>query len=204
VPVSDRILRAPADHVQLPLEGQVVGHRRVTADKYLPDEGFPGLGRFAQGAIVGRQIAPPQQRLAFLANDALKLRLAPLPLGAVRRQKHQPAAVLLGPRQPNPGLLARLLEKLVGHLNQNARPVARIVFATAGAAMPEVDQDRQRIADDRMGLPAFDVDHEADSTGIVLVLRVVKALFGRQPGEREAALRALTVSAFGHLQYSFN
>jgi hypothetical protein len=42
--------------------------------------------------------------------------------------------------------------------------------------MIQITKDRQALLDDLMGLEAFDVDHEADATGIMLVLRVVKTL----------------------------
>ena len=49
--------------------------------------------------------------------------------------------------------------------------------------MVEVEQDAQPILDDLVALAAFDVCHEADAAGIVLVDRVVHPLRGGQrPG----------------------
>ena len=58
--------------------------------------------------------------------------------------------------------------------------VAGVVLAAAGAAVVQVDQGRQAVADQPVRLPPLEVDHEADAAAIVLVLRVVEALRLRQ------------------------
>ena len=86
------------------------------------------------------------------------------------------------------------------HLHQDASAVARVGFAAAGAAVVEVDQDGEGVADDFVGFAAFDVDHKADPAGIVLELRVVKTLFWRPSAGRSAPVafrtHRLTVVSF--------
>ena len=68
----------------------------------------------------------------------------------------------------------------MGDLDQDARAVAGVVLAAAGAAVVEVDQGREAVADELVRLPPLEVDDEADAAGVVLVLRVVEALRVRQ------------------------
>jgi hypothetical protein len=58
--------------------------------------------------------------------------------------------------------------------------------------MTHIIEDREGLADDLMGLMAFDVDYEANSAGIVLATRIVKALFGRQSGGHQPVYVVLT------------
>ena len=77
------------------------------------------------------------------------------------------------------------------HLKQDSRTVTGILFATAGAPMIEILQDRQRLFDDFVGFLALDIDHESDATGIVLKPRIIKALFGREVGNSYSILRSV-------------
>jgi len=43
--------------------------------------------------------------------------------------------------------------------------------------MVEVHQDRERLLEDLVGPPAFHLAHKADTTRVVLELRIVEALF---------------------------
>ena len=67
----------------------------------------------------------------------------------------------------------------MGGLQQDARAIARIGLAAARAAVRQIDQDRERIADDLVGLLALDVHDKADAAGIVFKLRVVQPLLLR-------------------------
>ena len=73
-----------------------------------------------------------------------------------------------------------LAKETVRHLHQNAGAVAGVHLATAGAAMQQVDEQLQRLADDAVALLALDVDDKADAAGIVLVPRVVESLRGHR------------------------
>ena len=75
-----------------------------------------------------------------------------------------------------PEAVALLGEEAVRHLDQDAGAVAGVLLAAAGAAVLEVQEDLEPLLDDACDLRPFDVDHEADAAGVVLVLRVVKTL----------------------------
>ncbi len=53
-------------------------------------------------------------------------------------------------------------------------------FAADRAAMVQIHQNLERVADDLVGFLALHVHDEAESAGIVLELRVVKSLFRRR------------------------
>ena len=78
---------------------------------------------------------------------------------------------------------ARFLAKeRVRHLDQDAGAVAGVDLAAARTAMQQVDEHLERLPDDGVRAHAFDVDDEADATGVVLVARIVEALRGRAAG----------------------
>ena len=82
-------------------------------------------------------------------------------------------------------------------LEQDTRPVTGVVFAAARTAMVQVDQNLKRLAHNPMGFRAFDVDQEPDTTGIVLKLGIVQALFRRQPRGCRAS-KPLPIDAHRH------
>ena len=100
----------------------------------------------------------------------------------VARQEHRAHAVLAFGRQRHAEAARFLAEKLVGNLDQDAGAVAGVDLAPAGAAMQQVDENLQRLADDGVRAHAFDVDDEADAAGVVLEGRVIQALRGGAAG----------------------
>src|SRR4051812_32876727 len=68
----------------------------------------------------------------------------------------------------------------MGHLQNDAGTVAGIGFATAGAAMAEINENGEGLTHDLVRFFPFDVDHETDSARVVFELRVIQALLGRQ------------------------
>ena len=119
----------------------------------------------------------PSTLLPLLGHDPLDS-ARPAARRLVVRQEHQPGAVraLGGQRDPQPvGLLA---EETIRHLDQDAGAVAGVGFAAAGAAMLQVDEHLQRVADDGVRAAALGVHDEADAAGVVLMTRVVEAVSG--------------------------
>ena len=57
-------------------------------------------------------------------------------------------AIATRPGQPNSGALARLAQKAMGKLHQNAGPITRIRLTAPGAAMVQVAQDSKAVTDD--------------------------------------------------------
>ena len=95
------------------------------------------------------------------------------------RQEHHADAVLAGRRQGESELGAFAAEELVRDLDQDARAVAGLRIAAAGAAMRQVDEDLNAFGDDVVRRLAVDVDDKADSAGVVLVARIVQSLLDR-------------------------
>ena len=71
-------------------------------------------------------------------------------------------------------------EEFVRDLNQQSGAVAGFRVAAAGAAMCQVDENLNAFFNNVVRLVAFDISHETDTTGIMLVARMVKTLRGRQ------------------------
>src|SRR6185369_376537 len=67
-------------------------------------------------------------------------------------------------------------------LDQNAGPIPRIRLGTARATMRQIRQHRDGVPDDLVRLFALYIDDKPDAARIVVILRVVQALFFRQAG----------------------
>jgi hypothetical protein len=80
----------------------------------------------------------------------------------------------------------------VRDLHENPGPVARVGFAAAGAAVVQIEEHRQGVADDFVRFPALDVDDKPHPARFMLILRVVKTLFRRQSGGRSRHIRFQT------------
>ena len=147
---------------------------RPAADEHLLE---PRLGRdrrCAEQPIVGRDVPPAEQLLAFLADDPFE-QAADLLAGRVRmREEDEAGAVAAGGRQRDAERRGDLAQEAVRHLHEDAGAVAGRGFAAAGAAVQQVDQDAQPLLDNRVRAAALDVDDEADAAGIVLVDGIVQ------------------------------
>jgi hypothetical protein len=114
--------------------------------------------------------------LAFLGHDAREERLnRGASLGSVR-QEYKSGPVFPRRRQGNANPRRLLAQETVGHLDQKAGAIAGVGFAAGRAAVLKVDEDVERLANDAVRAPAFDVDDKTDAAGIMFEGRVVKAL----------------------------
>ena len=102
------------------------------------------------------------------------------PVLRIDRKKHHAHAVLAGRGQGETQARRFALEERVRNLDQDARAIAGLRIAPAGAAMGQIDQNLHAFENDVVRLPAFDVGDEADAASVVLVLRAVKSLSRRQ------------------------
>src|ERR1019366_8358933 len=118
-------------------------------------------------------------------------------LDPVARQEDEPAPVLAGLRQNDARLLADVLQELVGHLHQHARPVAGVRLGARGPAVVEVLQYLYRLLQDLVRLAPLHVHDEADSAPVVLEPRIGEALLGRRDGRPAPGARRVFRSA-GH------
>ena len=62
------------------------------------------------------------------------------------------------------------------HLHQHAGAVTGVGLATAGTAVIEVAQDFDGLLQDGIRLAPLDVDHEAETAGVLFELRIVETL----------------------------
>lgn len=112
--------------------------------------------------------------MTFLFDDALEYCFALPSRLAGNRQEDHARGVSSKFRE-----LERTLcqQKVVWSLNEDARAVAAICFATRRAAVLHVEQDFERVCDDLMRPPSLDVSDKTHATSIVLVVWVVETLF---------------------------
>src|SRR5258708_22124639 len=118
--------------------------------------------------------------LAFLGDYLAKNLFALLALARFGREKNDARAILSFRRNIYAAGGPNFLEKGMGRLHQDARAVAGVGFATAGAAVVQVQENGDGLSDDFVGFPALDVDNETHAAGLVFELRIVKPLFGGQ------------------------
>jgi hypothetical protein len=179
--LRDDAHRALADNVEFAFESHVVFQRAAPGDEDLADKRLGRFGGGAQRGIVGGDRAPADDFQAFLFDDFLKCPFASLAFGRVLRQENEAGAVLAGLGQLETAPFALLLKESMGHLDQDARAVAGVGFATARAAMVEVAEHLEGLLDDLMRFPAFDIHHETDAAGFVFEPGVIEALPGGHP-----------------------
>jgi hypothetical protein len=70
----------------------------------------------------------------------------------------------------------------VWRLDEDARAVAGVLFAAAGASVFEIGEDLNSISNDIVGLARFYIDDKTHAAGIVLVQGVIQTLLGRKHG----------------------
>ena len=120
----------------------------------------------------------PRTLLPFLDDDTLEERLDLGPKRGIARQEYESGAVMPLGRERDPDPRRFAAQEPIGHLNQDARAVARVRLAATGAAMEQVDEHLQRLPHDRVRALPLDVHDEAHTAGVVLVAGVVKTLRG--------------------------
>ena len=95
---------------------------------------------------------------------------------AVHRQEHHGHAIAAQLAQLHPQPVALQRKKRVRDLDQNSRAIARFRIAAGRAAMGEIDQDLQALANNVVTLLAADARDQTHATGIVLIPRVIEPL----------------------------
>ena len=148
---------------------------RAARDEDLPVHRLGRLHRFAERRIVGRHVAPAEDRHAIRRGDRRIGVHDFLPPCRVVRQEQHADAVVSGRWQREAEFLGFPGEKLVRGLNQNTGAVAGARVGADRAAMFEVEQDRQRVFDDPMRLAPLDIGNESDTAGIFFQRRIKQA-----------------------------
>ena len=120
------------------------------------------LDRITERRIVGRHIAPAEQRQTF-TRDHLCIDVAnDLPPVCVGRHEQITDRILAGLRQFESELGGFLGKELVRNLHEDAGAVSHARIRADSAAMLEVAEDAQTVFDDLMRFAAFDVRDESE------------------------------------------
>ena len=179
--VADRLLGHFADDVQLALKRRLILDGGGAADKNLGHVGLRRHGGFAECGIIRGHLAPAEHHLALVLDHAGERLFDRRTLRQILRQKDLADAIETDVRQGESEAHGLGHEEIMGHLDQNTGAIAGVGLAAARAAVVEVNQDLQGVRHHLVGLLALHVHHEPQPARIVLELRIVKALFRRQP-----------------------
>ena len=98
-------------------------------------------------------------------------------------QEGQADGVAPGVGQREAGRLGRAREEAVRDLHQDPGAVTRLHLGAGRAAVGQSLEDGEAVVDDVVIGPAVQIGHHADTTGVVLVCRVVEARGHRRPSE---------------------
>jgi hypothetical protein len=172
----DRRLDTLAQDVEAALERGAIGDPRAAAHEHLADVGLHGARGRSQVRAVRGDFAPAEEALSLLGHDALDDGPDLLALHRIAGKEHESGAILARRGKRDAEGRALTTEERVGHLDEDAGPVTGVDLASARAAVQEVDERLEALADDGVRLEALDVDHESDTAGIVLVAGVVETL----------------------------
>jgi hypothetical protein len=166
-------LRHAADHVQLALEGVLIGGQLVgRGDDEVLDVRRVQVGRDADVVLVDRDVAPAHDALALGRHRVLEELLE---LGAallVARQEAHADAVGAGRRQVG---VDDPPDELIRHLEQDSSAVTRIGICTRGTAVLEVLERDDGSLYGLVRRLAVELGDHRDATGVVLVGRIVEA-----------------------------
>ncbi len=143
--------------------------------------GGPGVPR------VDGHVAPAEHGDVLLGRDLVDHPQGDRPGLRVDRQEGDAGGVLPGLGQGEGNHRA---EERVGDLRQDAGAVTGVRFAPPSTPVVEVDERGQSLFDDVVTAAAVDVGHHGDTTGVMLVRGVVKALrLGKVPRTAMAGSR---------------
>ena len=157
-----------AEDEEFPLEGHGVVDMVGAGDEYLFHFRFYGQGGGADTFGVDRDLSPGEDLQTEFFSRPMEDVAAFLPESDLTGEEDRSHPVLSEGRQVDTEFQAFLEEEFVGRLYEDARSVARVVFATAGASVLHVFEDGECIRDDLMVLVSFQVGHKADTTGVML------------------------------------
>ena len=191
--IRQRILGLLADGEQFALECVLVLGVRPHRHDGLADERHLVEHGLAQSRRIGGDIAPAEQGLAFDLDEMLELLDDDFArLGFARQEAHR-HGIFARLRQFHARGFGPFAQQRVGNLNQDAGAVAHQGVGAHRAAMVEIDQKLEPLADNAVGFLAFDVGDKAHAARVMLMPRIVKSLFWRQTHRQTSEF-----SYFGH------
>ncbi len=169
------LLDRAAREVQAALKGVAGRYLVGAAEEGLLDGGHAVERGLTQVSRVARHAAPEKQGHAALCADGLEdLLCGTDALVVLREEEHCDAVVALA-RQQGAVALRLLVEEAVRYLEEDAGAVARVALQAATAAVLEVDEDGERVVDDRVAADALEVGDDADAAGVVVEFLPVQA-----------------------------
>jgi hypothetical protein len=124
--------------------------------------------------IEARATGPADDLLVVVPDDVRERLHLKLTLDVVAREEALGDAVVAGERELLAVVVEDALVVAMRDLDEDARAVAGRRVGARGAAMREAPQDLEPHVDRAVRWPALQVDDEAETTRIVLVLRVIE------------------------------
>ncbi len=173
---THKLLGQATNQAQLALEGGDVRQAFTARHEDLANLGARSHGAVAKPVGIDRHVPPPKDFLPKLGDGLFQDFLAAGSLETVLRQKHHSDTVLLSRWQSDAERRGYIAQKYVRNLEHDPRAVARVLFAAAGAAVGQVLQYLDGIANNLVRLAPFHVHDQPYAARVVLVLRVIKAL----------------------------
>ena len=73
-------------------------------------------------------------------------------------------------------LFAFSTEEPVRYLKENTGAISRVLFASSGAAVLEIQEHLHSLFDDRVRFPPPNIDDEAHAARVVFVVRIVQTM----------------------------
>ena len=179
--VPDHVVGPFADDVELALESVGVGAVAALPNEDLADDRFDGLDAFAETAVVDGDVAPAEQVLALVLDRAFDGPDADVDVGNFLRQEDHADRVFAGFRQLEAQGFRFAAEKTVRELDQDAGAVTGQRIGADRAAVVQIDENLDALANDLMRLAVLDIGDKADTAAVMFVLWVVQALCFGQP-----------------------
>ena len=183
VEAVDGVLDPLAQHEGASLERHRVDAGPRGRHEDLLDHGHGAERDLAQPLGLGRHPAPPEHRQPLLEGRVLHHGAGLERVVRVRREEGEAhrVAARLGQREAR--RLGGRRQEPVRDLHQDARPVSRVHLGARGAPVGQALQHGEPPVDDVVVGAPVEIGHHADTTGVVLVCRVVEASGHRRPSE---------------------
>ena len=166
---GDALLHDPAGEIERPLPGGCVHVPAACGrgDQGLPDGGAGGAGRGPEHRRLDGDVAPAEHRQACAAQHVFDNSGGTVPGRPVGRQEEHPHRERLLRREREAQSRRFSMEEGAGDLDEQARPIARMVGG-GGAAVRHAGERLERQGDDPAGALAGRPRHASDAAGVVL------------------------------------
>ena len=176
---ADLVVSLLAQDEEFAFEVLVGGAIGWATEEGLADDRFAGDGGLAERRVVDGHGAPAEDRETLSLGEVGEGGFGGRTDLGVWGDVEHTHAVVTRLREVGGAVLR---EEPVGQLEQDARAVASVDLAAAGASVVEVHQDGEGLLDDIMRTLALHLANEADAAGVMLKLGVVKTLFFGKSG----------------------